>query len=219
MWLKQQPIKEEHKDPLWATAGMLAILAFSSINACSPEEAWPRGPPDSSDLEWLRLGTGKMGLWHLVNPLRPQSVFRNISEPYAYAHHPLPAKGTDGVPVELVELCGLDEGSTQENNPYFAAVHSLSRLLETPRGEVSHGKVALVTCYMHNEFETLLMKKDPVTLMLLCLWYIRARETVWWMDIRPRYEVPAICTYLQQYHKNSSAIQRLIPWEEINVLN
>src|SRR6201992_1574404 len=69
-WLSQS-IKEEHKDPLWATAGTLAILTFSSINACFPEESWPLSAPDSSDLEWLRLGTGKMALWHLVNPLRP----------------------------------------------------------------------------------------------------------------------------------------------------
>jgi hypothetical protein len=48
-WLSQ-PIKEEHKDPLWATAGALGILTFSAINAGSLDEAWPLGTSDSSDL-------------------------------------------------------------------------------------------------------------------------------------------------------------------------
>ncbi|KAK9243086.1 hypothetical protein V1506DRAFT_508829 [Lipomyces tetrasporus] len=215
-WLSQ-PIKEEHKDPLWATAGTLAILTFSSINVCFPEEAWPLGAPDSSDLEWLRLGTGKMALWHLVDPLRPESVFRIMSETFEYMRRPLPAKGTDGASVELVQLCGLDESSTQENNPYFTVVHSLSRLLEVPKGEASQGRVMMVSSHMHNEFGTCLEKKDPVALLLLGLWYTRARESKWWIDLRTRYELPAICTYLQRYHRDNSAIQALIPWDKIMV--
>ncbi|KAK9350580.1 hypothetical protein V1523DRAFT_442517 [Lipomyces doorenjongii] len=213
-WLSQ-PIKEENKDPLWATAGTLGILTFSSINAYSPEEAWPLGAPDSSDLEWLRLGTGKMSLWHLVDPLRPESVFRIMSETFAYMRRPLPAKGTDGVSVELVQLCGLNESSTRENNPYFTVVHGLSRLLEVPKGEASQGRVMMVSSHMHNEFGTCLEKKDPVALLLLCLWYTRARESKWWIGLRARYELPAICTYLQRYHRDNSAIQALIPLDEL----
>ncbi|KAK9371084.1 hypothetical protein V1509DRAFT_615727 [Lipomyces kononenkoae] len=213
-WLRQ-PIKEEHKDPIWATAGTLSILTFSSINTCFPEEAWPLGAPDSSDLEWLRLGSGKMTLWHLVNPLRPESVYRIMAEKLAYMRRPLPAKGTDGVSVELVQLCGLDESSTPDNNPYFTVVHGLSWVLEVPRAKVSHGGVMMVWSHMHNEFGTLLEKKDPVAVLLLCLWYTRARESKWWIDLRARYEIPAICMYLQRYHRDNSAIQALIPWDEI----
>ncbi|RHZ50507.1 uncharacterized protein CDV56_103115 [Aspergillus thermomutatus] len=216
-WLCQ-PIKEEHKDPLWATAGSLAILTFSSIHACFPEEAWPLGVPDSADLEWLRIGTGKMTLWNLVNPLRPESVFRAMSGIFANMHRPLPKNGTDGVSVELVQLCGLDESSTQENNPYFAVAHSLSRLLAASKGEAPQGAVIQVLRHMHDEFGTRLGEKDPVALLLLCLWYTRARASKWWIDIRARYELPAICTYLQRYHSGDSIIQALIPWDEIKVL-
>lgn len=132
-WLCQ-PIKEEHKDPLWATAGALSILTFSSINACSAEEAWPLGASDSSDLDWIRLGVGKITLWDLVNPMRSESVFRVMTETFAYIHHPLPQRGTDGVSTELAQLCGINDSSTQENNPYFSVAHSLSRLLEAPKG-------------------------------------------------------------------------------------
>ena len=218
-WLSQQPIKEEHKDPLWAAAGTLGILTFSSVNICVPEEAWPLGPSDSSDLEWLRLGTGKMTLWHLVNPLRPESVFRIMSKTFTHMHRPLPSKGTDGVLVELVQLCGLDESSTQENNPYFMFAHSLSWLLEVPKGDVvSEDRVMAVLSRMHNEFGACLEKKDPVALLLLCLWYNRARQSKWWIDFRAKYEIPAIYIYLQRYHKDNGAIQALIPWDEMIVL-
>jgi hypothetical protein len=216
-WLSQ-PIKEEHKDALWATAGTLAILTFSSINSHSPETAWPLGPPDSSDLEWLRLGAGKMALWHLVNPLRPGSVFRTMSETFTHMCQPLRLKGTDGVSVELVQLCELNESSTPENNPYFAVVHGLSRLFKMPKGEAALGVVMMVTSYMCREFGRCLEKKDPVALLLLCLWYTRARESKWWIELRARSEVPAICTYLQRYHGDNSAIQALIPWDETNIL-
>ena len=213
-WLSQ-PIKEEHKDPLWGTAGMLGILTFSSVNTGCPEEAWPLGTPDSSDLEWL--GAGKMALWHVVNPLRPESVFRIMSETLVNMRRPLPARGIDGVKIELVELCGLDESSTQENNPYFEVAHCTSRLLNTSKGEVSLGEAMMASRHMHSEFASCLEKKDPVALLLLCLWYTRARECIWWIDHRARYELPAICNFLQRYHCDNSAIQALIPRDEIMV--
>jgi hypothetical protein len=217
-WLSQS-IKEEHKDPLWAAAGSLAILTFSSVNACSTEEAWPMGAPDSSDLEWLRLGAGKMTLWHLVNPLRPESAFRIMSEAFASMNRPLPTKGTDGVSVELMQLCGLNESSTQKNNPYFTVVHALSQILDAPKSEALElGRAMMVSRHMHNEFRACLENKDPVALLLLCLWYTRARGSIWWINLRARYELPAICSYLQRYHGDNSAIQALLPWNEIAVV-
>ncbi|OKL56987.1 hypothetical protein UA08_07955 [Talaromyces atroroseus] len=214
-----QHIKEEDKDPLWATAGSIGILTFSSINACLPDHAWPLGAPDPSDLDWLRLGAGKMSLWYLLDPLRPGSVFRSMSETLQQMHQPLPEKGLDSVLAELVHVCGLSESSSRENNPYFTVAHGLSRLLEKPRGEASQNSALGVASKMHNDFRMCLEKKDPIALLLLCLWYTRARETRWWIDFRARYEIPAICTYLQRYHKDNSAIQALIPWDEMRESN
>lgn len=214
----RQPITEEQKDPIWATAGTQGILTFSSINACFPEEAWPLGNSDFSDLEWLRLGTGKMALWQLVNPLRPESVFQGMSETFRHMHRPLPAKGIEGMVAELVDLCGLDESSTPENNPYFTVAHGLSRFWEGTKDKGSQDKVFMFASNMSNSFQVALEKKDPIALLLLCLWYARAREVKWWIDLRARYELPAICIYLQRYHKDNSAIQALLPWQEVKNL-
>lgn len=205
-----QPIREEHKDPLWAAAGAVAILTFSALTATSPIEAWPLGAPDASDLDWLRLGVGKMKLWQLLNPLRPQSVHRIIFESLAKLHQSVPTRGTNGVSVELVQLCGLDESSTAENNPFFTVAHCLSQLLEAPKGRVSLDSVMNVWGFMNYRFVALLEMKDPVALLLLYLWYTRARESRWWISIRAKYELPAICTYLETYHRDNSVIQALI---------
>ncbi|KAL9471994.1 hypothetical protein ACSS6W_009935 [Trichoderma asperelloides] len=175
-----QPIREEHKDPLWAAAGAVAILTFSSPTASSPDDAWPLGVPDSSDLDWLRLGV-------------------------------VPTRGIDGVSVELVQLCGLDESSTRENNPFFTVAHGLSQLLEAPKGRVSLDSAMKVWSFMNNGFVVLLEMKDPVALLLLCLWYTRASESRWWISIRAEYELPAIRAYLERHHGDNSVIQALLP--------
>lgn len=210
----RQPIQERHKDPIWATAGITAVLTFASINSSPSEETWPLGAPDSSDLEWLRWGAAKMTLWQLVDPQRPNSVFRSMAETLASMRRRLPTAGTDGVWAELRDLCGLTDSSNQENSPYFSAAHSLSRLLDMPPDEPPQGRVMTVLGHMHRQFGTCLEKKDPVALLMLCLWYTRAREAYWWIDLRARQELPAICAYLQRYHKDDRAIQCLVPWDE-----
>lgn len=212
------PIREEHKDPIWATAGMISILTFASINTGVNEDAWPLGPRDSVDLDWLRLGTGKMALWHLVDPSRPTSVFRVMSKTFAQMREPPPEQGTDGVPEDLAQLCKLDDLSTRDNNPYFSVAHGLSRLLNVPKSEVTIGRVLMVLAHMEDKFGQHLEKKDPIALVLLCLWYTRAWGNKWWIDLRARYELPAICTYLKRYHSDDVAIQACTPWKEIQAL-
>jgi hypothetical protein len=204
-WLSR-PVEEMHKDAIWATGVMLAILTVTSICTSSFEQAWPLKPSDPSDLQWLRLKASDKALRHLANPARPNSVFRDLPETFAI-NPQLPARGIDGVSVDLAELCGLDESSTPENSPYFSFVHALSRLLELPNGVASLGQVFMVVGVIPNVLLTCLEEKDPVALLLLYLWYTRARESRWWIDHRAQYEVPAIRTYLMGYHRGNGLIQ------------
>ncbi|KAJ5723148.1 hypothetical protein N7488_001183, partial [Penicillium malachiteum] len=210
-----QKIKEEHKDPIWTTTGTLSILAFASINAVSKTHAWPLGPTDCSNLEWLRLGSGKISLWNLVDPLRPGSALRVMIETLIRMRKPLPIRCIEGVPEDLVQLCELDETSTEQTNVYFTVVHSLSRVLDIPQENVALGDALMVSNHMHNKFEDRLRDKDPVGLLLLSLWYAKARRVRWWIDFRARFELPAICNYLQRYHGGNIHVQSLIPWDEI----
>ncbi|KAI1261651.1 hypothetical protein F5Y18DRAFT_196414 [Xylariaceae sp. FL1019] len=214
-WLSQ-PLQEDHKDPIWATAGMLGILAFASMNASSYGDAWPLKPPDSSDLEWTRLGNAKMTLWHIVNPLRPDSIFRIMSDTFRKMREPLPGKGRENIPDDLAELCGITDSSTKETNPYFEVAHGVSWLQK--KDNITLGTAMMVMGHMHNEFEVALRDRDPVAMLLLCLWYTKARHTVWWINFRARYELPAICTYLRLHHQHDAELQALIPWDEARIL-
>lgn len=208
----REPIEAKDKDPIWGTAAALAVLSFSSPDACSPEEAWPlkSSHSDSSDLDWLRMLQGKMSLWHVANPLRPDSLFRVMAATFTHMYSPLPEKGIDGIPRALAAVCNLKVSSTADNNPYFHAAHAVSQTLNLPDIEVTTGQTQIFTRSIHGPFKDLLQKKDPAALLLLYLWYRKASRTIWWIELRARVECPSICSYLQIYHKGNGAVQAFL---------
>ena len=62
------------RDALWAAAALLGALSFANIDARTYQEAWPLKAPSPSDLDWLRMMSGKMAVWKLVDPLRESSL-------------------------------------------------------------------------------------------------------------------------------------------------
>jgi hypothetical protein len=209
-----RPIQPQDRDALWATAAFLGIIAVSAIEASIPSEAWPLKLSDQSDLEWLRMSDGKMAVWNLTDPLRPGGMFRALSDEYAELFSPIPNEGVDGVPATLARLCRLDVSSNVENNPYFAAVHTLVRLQRIPGHEITTERFLAFVGSMQRSFKALLEQKDSVALLLLSLWYSKARISTWWIEQRAVVEGPAICLYLQHYHQSESVIQELLPWRE-----
>lgn len=209
-------IGESIKDPCWATAGTLGILTFSSTDVdLVQRQPWPLGPEDPADLEWLRIGAGKMKLFQLLNPIRPRSAFEPLKHLLARISQPLPERGAAGVPPDLAALCAVDDASTSENNRYFGVVHGLSELLRARDGDdgnphSTYGAALMVSGHMGGDFADLLREKDPTALTLLCMWLKVARKTKWWIEMRARYDYATIRTYMQLYHGNNVAIQKLL---------
>ncbi|RDW93630.1 uncharacterized protein DSM5745_00952 [Aspergillus mulundensis] len=188
------------KDAIWGTAAALAILTFSSTEAYSSEGSWPLKPSTTGDeLHWLSMSSGKNALWDFVNPLRPDSIFNVMKGSYDIMFSPLPDTGIDGIPGPLAAICSLNKPCTAESNPYFHAAHGLSVILNIPDYEVTTGQTQLFTRCIHGQFKYLLLSRDPVALLLLYLWYRKAR-CIWWIELRARVERPAICEYLRLYH-------------------
>ncbi|KAJ5763960.1 hypothetical protein N7533_002641 [Penicillium manginii] len=206
-----EPIEVGDKDPIWGTAAALAILSFSSPNACTPEESWPMKPSAPSDLDWVRMSKGKNSLWHIVDPLRPDSLFHVMTETFAMMFSPLPENGIKGVSSALATICLLGESSTAENNPYFYAAHAISRILDIPDSEISTGNTQIFILSINGGFEDLLRAKDPVALLLLYLWYRKAGRSIWWIELRARVECPSIFLYLQKYHQMNPAVHEFLP--------
>jgi hypothetical protein len=207
----REPIETKDKDPIWGTAAALAILTFSNPDSHIPEESWPLKPFDPSDLEWLRMSKGKMSLWRIASPLRPDSLFRVMAPTFAQMHSPLPERGIDGISRGLAIVCHLEDSSTAENSPYFNAAHAVSQILGLPHSEVTTGQTELFTRSIRGPFKTLLQGKDPVALLLLYLWYRKAGRGIWWIEARARVECPSICSYLRLYHKGFNAIHAFLP--------
>ncbi|KAL4953509.1 hypothetical protein BDW69DRAFT_200135 [Aspergillus filifer] len=241
----------EDKDAIWGTAAALVILTFSSPNARSPEEAWPlkaksnsshfisssepasssslSSEPDldpnlDSELNWLRMSTGKMSLWTLVNPLRPESLFSIMAHTFntMLSPFPSPQSGIDGIPQPLAQLCTLGYSSTPSDNPYFLAAHAVSTLLDLPDCAVGMGEVYLFMRILQFQdpnsdsghcgrgIRELLRMRDPVALLLLYLWYQKAGRAVWWIQLRARVEGPAIEMFLRRdYGRNRALIDIL----------
>jgi hypothetical protein len=207
----REPIETKDMDAIWGTAAALAILTFSFPDAYTPEESWPLKPSSPSDLEWLRMSKGKMSLWHITNPLRPDSLFRVMAGTFAQMNSPLLEEGLDGVPRALAIVCHLEHSSTAENNPYFNAAHAVSQIQDLPDNQVTVGRTELFTRSIHGPFESLLREKDPVALLLLYLWYRKAGRSIWWIELRARVECPSICSYLRLHHKGYGAVQAFLP--------
>jgi hypothetical protein len=207
----REPIAAKDKDPIWGTAAALAVLSFSTPDSSIPEESWPLRPSNPSDLEWLRLLKGKMSLWHIVDPLRPDSLFSAMAPTYAQMALPLPEKGIDGITRGLAIVCHLENSSTAEDNPYFNIAHALSQIQDLPDSQVTTGQTERFTRCIHGPFKSLLQEKDPVALLLLYLWYRKAGRGIWWIEARARVECPSICSYLQRYHKGYTAVHAFLP--------
>ncbi|KAJ5115798.1 hypothetical protein N7456_000146 [Penicillium angulare] len=206
------PIDAKDKDPIWGTAAALAMLSFSSLDSCVPEESWPlkSKSPGYSDLAWLDMINGKMSLWNTIDPLRPESIFHVMAASFTDMFSPLPTMGVDGIPESLVNMCLLNDSSTAENNAYFSAAHAISRLIGLPDYEITAGQVQLFASSIHGPYRMLLQEKDPVALMLLYMWYRKAGRCIWWIDLRARVECPAICTYLQLYHSKDDRVKHFL---------
>jgi hypothetical protein len=207
----KEPIETKDKDAIWGTAAALVILTFSFPDAYTPNESWPLKSSGLSDLEWLRMNKGKMSLWRIANPLRPDSLFNVMAGTYAQMNSPLPEKGLDGVSKALAIVCQLQHSSTAENNPYFKAAHAISHIQDLPDNQFTVGHTEIFTRCIHGPFESLLREKDPVALLLLYLWYRKAGRRIWWIELRARVECPSICSYIRLHHKGYGAVQAFLP--------
>uniref|UniRef100_A0A093V972 Sterol regulatory element-binding protein ECM22 n=1 Tax=Talaromyces marneffei PM1 TaxID=1077442 RepID=A0A093V972_TALMA len=181
----RKSIVPQAKDAIWACATLYGALLFVAVDATSPEEAWPL-KDSACDLDWIPMVDSKWVLWNLLEPMRPDSIFRCLADTYADLRIDAPPNGVYGVSPLLARLCGLDEMSTAETNPYFEAVHAISQLTGPPESREYLARVLAFLSCMSQSFKALMASKDARALLLLVLWYNKAGRTVWWIEMRAR---------------------------------
>ena len=203
------PIKDQDRDAIWATAGMLGVIVFNSIEASTPEEAWPLRPPSPSDLEWIQMIEGKTTIWKIVNPLPADSIFRKdvgIARTITQLPPTLDSKETE-LPsgfTQLYNISNISSNIDTTNNPYHAAVWTLAPLLHIKCTPATLGSFFVWINSLQPCFKRLLRQKDPRAMLLLAYWYAHINGSQWWVTRRATLECQAICLYLERYHHTTT---------------
>jgi hypothetical protein len=215
-----KPIEEPDKDPLWSAAALLGCITIASITATRASEAWPMKPPSAEDLDWLRMSDGKKEVWRLVDPLREDSVWKDVldysrhADPEPYGH---PVPELDLLYPWLTKIYDFDPNSTSNReDPYFTAASILTRLLEL---DCNHHNIMYFLSFighMDPKFRQLLHEKDAKALLLLSWWYGKmCQYNVWWQSRRMVLEGQSICLYLEQKYPEREEVKALLVYPKM----
>jgi hypothetical protein len=193
------PIKIEEMDAVLSTCMLLTTPSLST-ERFDPSNSWIFNS-DPQALGWLQQQSGLKGLLaELKDQLRHSvwiHVFNDADDAFDTSSDERP--GTVGLPPAFVELCGLDETSTVDNNPYHAPLRLLTPLISLDDDIRTFTKRISFMGRIQPPFFRLLLQKDPPALLILSYWFGQmCRIGKWWYHDRARSECMAICTYLEE---------------------
>lgn len=196
----------DQRDALWGAAAVLGCIAFQSVEANKPEDAWPLTSPSAYDLVWLKISDGKKAIWKMTDPLRADSVFAPLK--VQNTNHYLPQEGNlDDLPDGFLELFELDDPAS----PYFETATKLSTMLDLNCNRQTIMNFLGFIGHVNGDFKRLLELKDPRALLLMSYWYAKmCYYDMWWTVQRVVLECQATCMYLERYHGDNIEVQRLL---------
>ena len=199
------------RDAMWMAAALMNWIVLYAVETKNPEEVWPLSPT-ISDIPWFPTQKGLRTIWQLAGPDRANSViFKPANDrDERCLGLPPPEPGIDGIPTALVALCGLDESSNPENNPYHTAVRAISTLLGNPSARPDSLKFLGFVNTIDDKFEAMLRQRDPRSFLLMSIWYGLVPKSAWWISLRASLERRALCIYLDRYHANAPLIHSVL---------
>jgi hypothetical protein len=206
------PINPDDRDALWATAGLLSQIAFSFIDASTPEEAWPLTNPDGADLEWIAMSENKMAIWEIANPMRPESIFNGLAKDIMKLDKlcAISDPNIANLPPLFVKVFDLENEEIADSCPYRASILLLSSLIPMECNRDTIVKFLGFASHINPKYKPLLIRKDPKALLVLAYWYAKVLNSVWWLDRRATMECQAIILYLERNHPDEKDILKLL---------
>jgi hypothetical protein len=213
----EQPVDAGNSDALLATC-MLMNGMLLCPDGFKPRDSWVFSDNPSA-MNWLCLQSGLRILIEMTAPYMEGSIWNTAFSKHSEDTKPFPTSrlGSEGLhPVLLVDLCGITDASTEQNNPYLEPFRILSTMLDIPRPDFEQmsGKNPTDTAVAHEyyskivsfigrllpEFCTLLRQRDAPALLILAHWVgLMCPLSRWqvWIEGRLRPECIAICMYLE----------------------
>lgn len=213
---KDHVYPEPEHDALWATAVFLGNIAASTLDGDTIESSWPMKDGTSGEaLTWLRVHEGLGVLWRIAAPYAPGHMFHELVNTPEHSYmmtklNPEVKPGCEGIPEDFAELCGIDEHSTKENNPYQKALRVLLPLLNLEWTRSNGLKFMSFTAGIDPRYKTLLKEKDAAALVLLAWWYALILQSPWHLAQRASLECRSICIYLGRKCPENTLVQRLL---------
>lgn len=217
-----QPIKDEAKDALWASAALLGAIQMATFEARTPDEAWPLKRPDEADLDWLKMSEGKKAVFRIASPMRPESRFCRVSNGHGGApdYRPIIEKrlcGREelvGLTRDFSDLFGLgpEESAADCENPYYEPGMTLARLLHVQCDGDNILEFMGFMMHLSAEFKRLLKGRDARALLMFAFWYAKLWRGQWWLNRRGLIEGQAICLYLERFCGDDARLRRLSEW-------
>ncbi|KAH2004328.1 hypothetical protein KXV80_004227 [Aspergillus fumigatus] len=185
-------------DALFSTCLLMTVHAFQ-LEEYNPRKSFVFSN-DPQALSWLTL---QGGLRHLLGLTKPWlcismwwDVFMATRQESRTFEDPPP--GREGLHPELADICGIDDTTTEESNPYLAPLRMLSLLLPAERSIKSFSKYTTFMGRLLPSFWAQLAEKDPPALIILSWWLAMLDSCrCWWAETRVHSECAAICMYLE----------------------
>ncbi|KAJ5669136.1 C6 transcription factor [Penicillium macrosclerotiorum] len=191
-------VTQQNMDKLYSTCLLLTVHTFIL------EEFNPRASfvfsSDPRSLNWLRLQGGLRYLLERTSRWLPNSMwfhaFMETHDPNIDYEDNRP--GRVGLDPDFADLCGIDECSTTDNNPYLWPLRMLTWIIPLEMAPKNASKYHNWMGRLESEYYERLWQKDPPALVLLAWWLALAGcAGEWWMETRTRSECTAICMRLE----------------------
>ncbi|KAK2752596.1 hypothetical protein FQN55_006709 [Onygenales sp. PD_40] len=192
------PIGVHNMDGLMSTCMLMGVLSFASEDY-HPEKSWLFSD-DPTALNWLLLQCGLRYLLGFTAPHLQESIWFKVfmesdDDKHTYDDH---RPGAEGLHPGLAELCGIEDDTTEETNPYHWPLRMLSPLLPLPPTREHFGKITSFMGRLLPDYTALLQKKDPRAVLILGYWLgKKCQENHWWMHPRVHSECIAVCMFLE----------------------
>ena len=183
---------------------LFSSCILMTFNSFSLEEFNPRSSFVFSDrpesLNWLVLQSGLRHLLYMTRPWLSQSIWFEMfmsgrGDERTYEDN---RPGRVDLDPDMADLCGIDESTTEETNPYHWPLRMLTNLLPLERTYSSFPKYTNFMGRLLPEYYEKLLQKDPPALIILSWWLALMNSIpMWWMETRVKSECVAICMFLE----------------------
>ncbi|KAL4891729.1 hypothetical protein BDV59DRAFT_63035 [Aspergillus ambiguus] len=185
-------------DPLFSNCMLMTAHSFN-LETYNPRSSFIF-TNDPESLNWLFL---QSGLRHLLGFARPWlyssmwwEMFKQPRQenPLFDDHRP----GRDGLHPLLADICGIEDTTTEEENPYLWPLRMLTPLLSLERSIRSLMHYSNFMGRLLPDYLEKLRQKDPPALVILSWWLALMSSTdLWWLQNRVQSECTAICMFLE----------------------